>query len=429
MSTLWNSGSAPEDLIVTIGFKGGDGHYKLPVHLEPGAGKVIDLAEIIRAAKPDADGHLIPRNVQEGGMIISGSSGLPEKINVVVSEGVFSVFGATCFPPCVTCGPGPTVLALTPASLSVPVGGSQQMTATAQYSNGTSYDMTSSTTWTSTNTSVATVSSSGMMNAMAAGSTDIDGEDEFIESDRICSWTGPYICPTRILLGQAPTNVMPTVSFNQKSPNFVLVGTDPAITIYNMQQAVGMPSGGTYAWSGTAGGLSFNPTSGTNADVTTITATARSQSLNDTTLTVNYTLNSVSANPPATKKITMSQFAYLTGPTLVASPIGSGNYGYLYNGTYSIFTDPGQQMLGSGYSDISVPETVSGCSGCTTGPGTTNAASQIVDKLGIVSAQPLPSNLKIVVSQTISVSSFSVRTNTLTFTATGLTVTNNGPTQ
>ena len=207
MSTLWNSGSAPEDLIVTIGFKGGDGHYKLPVHLEPGAGKVIDLAEIIRAAKPDADGHLIPRNVQGGGMIISGSSGLPEKINVVVSGGVFSVFGATCVPPCVTCGPPPTELLLTPASLSVAVGGSQQMTSTIEFSNGQSFDNTSNTTWTSKNTSVATVSSGGMMNAMAVGSTDIDGQDDFLRSDRICSWTGPYICPTVILLGQAPTCV------------------------------------------------------------------------------------------------------------------------------------------------------------------------------------------------------------------------------
>jgi Bacterial Ig-like domain (group 2) len=189
MSTLWNSGSAPEDLIVTIGFNGGDGHYKLPVHLEPGAGKVIDLAEVIRAAKPDADGHLIPRNVEGGGMIISGSSGLPEKINVVVSGGVFSVFGATCFPRCVTCGPPPTVLALTPASLSVPVGGSQQMTSTIQYSNGQSFSDTN-TTWTSKNTSVATVSSSGMMNAVAAGSTDINGQDDFPRSDRICSWPG-----------------------------------------------------------------------------------------------------------------------------------------------------------------------------------------------------------------------------------------------
>jgi hypothetical protein len=64
----------------------------------------------------------------------------------------------------------------------------------------------------------------------------------------------------------------------------------------------------------------------------------------------------------------------------------------------------------------------------THGQGSLNANSQVVDTpLGLVSNAPLPSNLSIVDSQDIGVGGIYVRNNTLSFTATGLTVTNNGP--
>jgi hypothetical protein len=114
-------------------------------------------------------------------------------------------------------------------------------------------------------------------------------------------------------------------------------------------------------------------------------------------------------------------------PAIVPNPI-SPNYGYLNNVSYPIFTDPSQQQLQAGYDDIVVTETISGCSGCVIGPGSTNANSQVVDKVGIVSSQPLPSNFKEVATQTMSVGGFLVRNNTLTYTATGVTITNNGST-
>src|SRR4029077_9440742 len=337
MSTLWNSGSAPEDLIVTIGFNGGDGHYKLPVHLEPGAGKAIDLAEIIRAAKPDADGHLIPHNVQGGGMIISGSSGLPEKINVVVSGGVFSVFGATCVPPCVTCGPPPSELVLTPASLSVAVGGSQQVTSTIEYSNGQSFSDTSSTTWTSKNTSVATVSSGGMMNAMAVGSTDIDGQDEFLRSDRICSWTGPYICPTVFLLGEAPTNVKPVIT--SISPDTVTVGSTVTLTIegagFGSSPTVNLPIGVTSTGSqaSTNSQILIGVTVLTSAPIgaNSVTVTAGSQISNAAAFTldgpyymtvVSDSIRTCSGCTKTVARFVTYQVKYLSNSDAGAIPIG-----------------------------------------------------------------------------------------------------------
>ena len=75
------------------------------------------------------------------------------------------------------CGSSPTVPAtVTTVAVtgSVPVvGSSSQFTATATMSNGTTLDVTSSSTWSSSDSSIATVSTSGVVTAVAEGSTSI----------------------------------------------------------------------------------------------------------------------------------------------------------------------------------------------------------------------------------------------------------------
>lgn len=425
MTTLWNSGTAPEDLLITFSFARGKGHYKLPVHLAAGAAAAIDIGEIIGEAKPDADGNFIPPDTSGGGMVVSGPSDLTDDINVILGGGTFSVFGATCYNECYTCGPLLEGFSIAPSPVQSAVGGTTQMTATATLSIGTKLTETASTNWSSQSTSIASVATGGVVTAVAAGTTTVDGVMSWPDEATHCY---PNPCETLLYEGQAPTTVTPKVSFNAESPKYVLVGSDPAVVALNVLQAIGTPSGGTYSWSGSPAGLSFSQNNSTTADAPNITASTASTSLNDTTLTVNYSLNEVNANPPATEMITRRVFAFLGSPTITPEPIGSGNYGYLELVAYPIFTDPSQQQLQPGYDDIAVPETISGCSGCITGPGSTNSSSQVVDKVGIVSSQPLPSNFSEVVTQTISVGGFPVRNNTLTFTATGVTIANNGPT-
>lgn len=60
-------------------------------------------------------------------------------------------------------------IAVTPTSASVPVGGTQQFTATATYSDGTTSDVTSTSAWSSSNTSVATINATGLATAVANG--------------------------------------------------------------------------------------------------------------------------------------------------------------------------------------------------------------------------------------------------------------------
>jgi len=66
-----------------------------------------------------------------------------------------------------------TSLAVTPAQATLGSGGAQQFTATGTFNNGNVLDLTSLSTWSSSNPSTATISSSGLATGVAAGSTSI----------------------------------------------------------------------------------------------------------------------------------------------------------------------------------------------------------------------------------------------------------------
>jgi uncharacterized protein YjdB len=66
-----------------------------------------------------------------------------------------------------------TSLAISPLNSSVTAGTSQPFSATGTYSNGSTAALTSSVTWTSSTTAVATINQSGVASALAAGNTTI----------------------------------------------------------------------------------------------------------------------------------------------------------------------------------------------------------------------------------------------------------------
>lgn len=72
-----------------------------------------------------------------------------------------------------TTGPGSTVLAISGTTTVATVGQTSQLTATATPSGGPAQTVTNQTTWTSSNTSVATVNASGFVTAVSYGSTTI----------------------------------------------------------------------------------------------------------------------------------------------------------------------------------------------------------------------------------------------------------------
>ena len=66
-----------------------------------------------------------------------------------------------------------TSVSVTPSPESLQTGDSQQFTATAKYRNGSTANVTSTAIWKSSNTAVASVDSTGLMTAVAAGMTTV----------------------------------------------------------------------------------------------------------------------------------------------------------------------------------------------------------------------------------------------------------------
>jgi uncharacterized protein YjdB len=66
-----------------------------------------------------------------------------------------------------------SIVEVTPADPSLPIGATQQFTATAAQPDGTSIDVTSQAAWTSSDPLVATVNSSGLASSLRAGTTTI----------------------------------------------------------------------------------------------------------------------------------------------------------------------------------------------------------------------------------------------------------------
>ena len=71
-----------------------------------------------------------------------------------------------------------TSLSLSPTNPTMEVGGTTQFVATGTTAGGTSLDVTSGTTWSSSDPSVATLSSDGLATALAAGVTTLSAKYE-----------------------------------------------------------------------------------------------------------------------------------------------------------------------------------------------------------------------------------------------------------
>jgi trimeric autotransporter adhesin len=84
-------------------------------------------------------------------------------------------------------------ISIAPAGSSMPVNTSQQFTATGTYSDGSSADLTSLVTWSSSTTATATVDVTGMVNAVAAGSTNISAGFAGVSQSTALTVTAPTI--------------------------------------------------------------------------------------------------------------------------------------------------------------------------------------------------------------------------------------------
>ena len=171
------------------------------------------------------------------------------------------------------CKPTLQSIALTPVSPSMAAGLFQQFDAVGSYSDGTTHDLTTSATWSSSNPAVATVNGSGQATAVAIGNATI--------AAALGAETGSTnlsVAPSLISLQVNPQN--PSLAAGTTQP-FTATGTFSDGSTQDLTTSVSWSSSAPSVSTITAGGLA----NGIAAGQATIAATAGSVS-GSTLLTV-----------------------------------------------------------------------------------------------------------------------------------------------
>src|SRR5439155_6270042 len=121
MFSLWNPTDTPQDIVATFYYGNGSGKYALPMHLDPQASTMIDMAMLIAEIKPDSDGNVIPPSIQEGSADFASAKGRHESITLIIAAGIYNVSTATCGSSCVTCC-GDSNFGISPNPIFCPIG-------------------------------------------------------------------------------------------------------------------------------------------------------------------------------------------------------------------------------------------------------------------------------------------------------------------
>ncbi len=187
MFSFWNSGSVAEDGELVLFYPRGT--YRLPIHLDSNESRSVDLSSIISSRLPDADGHVIPVTVKEESARLINARGRRKPMEIRAHAAVFNVETATCREPCPLCDNVVYVL-LTPSNEGVLVGGSQQYVVTATDKSGDQWDDSLNTTWSTDNSSVATMSGQNAT-GMTEGTANVQA---VVRDTGVPSWKDGSLC-------------------------------------------------------------------------------------------------------------------------------------------------------------------------------------------------------------------------------------------
>jgi hypothetical protein len=103
-----------------------------------------------------------------------------------------SEYGVTSSGLTITVGPPALTSIATSAAATAPAKGTKdQLTATGGYTDGSTSNISSSVTWTSSNPSVATVSSTGLLTAVSQGTTNVSASENGVTSTPLQITVGP----------------------------------------------------------------------------------------------------------------------------------------------------------------------------------------------------------------------------------------------
>ncbi|HUI45189.1 MAG TPA: Ig-like domain-containing protein [Nitrospirota bacterium] len=176
-------------------------------------------------------------------------------------------------------------ITITPPSSNIPLGKTQQFAASGTFSGGLKQDISSSVTWNSSKTGVATINNTGLATSLAIGTTDISATLSG-KTSNMATFTVTSAALESILV----TPVAPTIVISSLNPTqqFTATGVYTDNSLKDLTKSVNWNSSDTSVAkiSNTAGsqGLATPVTNGT----TTITATFDGVPANPALLTVQF---------------------------------------------------------------------------------------------------------------------------------------------
>ncbi len=220
MYTLWNPEQDAQDFLLTLKYGANGETYRLPVTLEGHASAMIDIGELIRTRQLDQDGKVLPPDVKQGSLALSGpANDLEDAIDVVLTGGIYNPTKATCGWTCQFCA-GWTATTFSPTTFSLPVGAQQSFTLGWVDNYNSTSDDTPWADWTSSDSSIVAMNSGpGWAQGMAAGTATVTGSYHPVPYYHgwCCSSGGYITCPTMGIFGNAagtvtcPSNVSVSV--------------------------------------------------------------------------------------------------------------------------------------------------------------------------------------------------------------------------
>jgi uncharacterized protein YjdB len=215
---------------------------------------------------------------------VAGSNGLASALGSG-SATITATSGGISASTTVTVTPAELIsIAVTPASPNITTGYQQQFTATGTYSDNSSQNVTTSVTWSSSNTSVATISnvagSNGLASALGSGSATITATAGGISGSTIVTVT------PAVLISIAVTPASPNITTGYQQ-QFTATGTYSDNSSQNITTSVTWSSSNTsvatisnaagsngLAAAAGGGATIITATSGSISGSTTVTATA-----------------------------------------------------------------------------------------------------------------------------------------------------------
>jgi uncharacterized protein YjdB len=305
------------------------------------------------------------------------SSGLASgaAVGVVTIKAVSGSFQATALLTVTNAGTNLNSITVSPSGATIPVNTSQQFSATGNFSDGSSKDLTSLVSWSSTVTSVATIDANGNASGVASGTTTISATLGSISGSTTLTVSAPTISSIVV----TPVGLTLAIGITQQFT---------ATAIFTDGSSQDLTSGVT--WTSSQPSVASMDNSGLattiSAGQTTITATFSGFTDNTTLTVVAAHLVSITIKPsPATiAKGTKQQFTATGSFDDGSTQLLTSGVTWSSSDTNIAVVDSTGMATGTGAGTA----TISAKSGSVTGAATLNVTGATLTAIAVTPANP-----------------------------------------